>query len=215
MRRPQVLPANRTAGTTQVPSDGTLREELLAIDSIGSDRFLEMGRRLRRFYEALPDNGYKARSINELLEGTKISRRSALYWIEIDRTYSRFNVPDDRLARIGWSKLSMMARHLTPRNVESWLLLAERSTANQLRASIRKAEPSRHYVVFKLSAADNAMLTSVLVANGARAVGKRRLIDKEIALIELCRRVAGTAHGQPRDAGIPSETDAVSPQVGH
>lgn len=204
MRRPQAPRTRRTAWPKEAASNGALRQELLAIDTIGSNRFLEMGRRLRMFYEALPDNGSKVRSMNQLLEGTKISRRSAIYWIDIDRIYSRFEVADDRLARIGWSKLSLMARHLTPRNVEEWLAFAESGTANQVRARIRQAEPSRHHVVFKLSAAENAILTAALVANGARAAGKRRLIDKETALMELCRRARGV-HAEedaaPRRAG--------------
>lgn len=202
--------AGASRGASAPDDFDPLRRDLLGLEKMGSNRFLEIGRRLRLFYEALPDNGNKIKTFNELLEGTKYSRRSASYWIDIDRIYSRLGVPDARLARIGWSKLSMLARHVNRRNVENWLSFAERSTTNEVRARLNQSEPSSRNIVFKLSAAENAILTAALVRNGARAPGPKRLFNKEAALIALCRQyvdgVARAADGA-EDLGISEAED--------
>lgn len=191
--------------------DSTLRQELLGLDVLGSNRFLEMGRRLRAFYLALPYGEHKSKALNELLKDTKVSRRSAMYWIDIDRIYSRYKIPDARLARIGWSKLSIMARHVNAQTIEDWLSFAECNTTNAIHARIRKAEPARHHVVFKLSAAEKALLTAALVANGAQVTGSRNLFNKEAALLELCRRFKPGGAGHTKGGREGPKARAAAP----
>ena len=179
-------------------TDGKLRQELLGIDTLGSNRFLEMGRRLRLFYENLPDGQHKKKAIHDLLRGTKVGFRSAMYWIDIDRIYSCFDIPDERLVRIGWSKLSIIAPHLSHETVEEWLSFAERNTSNAVRARILSLEPAKHYVVFRLSAEQHGILTAALIANGAKPLTSRALADKEDALITLCRNHRKQPAGKAR-----------------
>lgn len=205
-------PHNHRTRKSTVKDQGlnvALRQELLELDDIANSRFIEIGRRLRMFCESLP-GGDKIRTVKELLKGSKISYRSAHCWIDIDRTYSRYEVPEERLARIGWAKLALMAKHVNSKTVEEWLAFAERHTTNELRARIRNSDPAKHHVVFKLSRTENSLLTATLVASGARHIGRRRLHDKEAALMELCRLAIEASARRVRVENDPARDDEES-----
>lgn len=164
-----------------------IRERLRCIDAARGSRFLEMGRKLREFYDGISDHGCKLTSLETLVDGTGISRRMAMHWIVIDRVYSQFRIEEARLGRVGWSKLAMIAKFVNATNIEDWLSFAERSSTSELRARIRKTPTQLHHVVFQLTAKQHSILKSALLEHGARALSRRRLGNKEAALIELCR----------------------------
>lgn len=187
---PSLIPLPDGEAADQTAHDG-LQELLRNLNYRDDNRFLEIGRQLRAFCDALPPGKKKFQALDELLKDVNVQRRRAIYWIEIDRIYSCFGVPRERLARIGWTKLSIMAKHIDGENAEDWLAFAERSTTHELRARVRKSVPTRHQIVFKLTAAQNAILIAALTSGGARRKSSRSLANKEAALMELCRRSIG------------------------
>src|SRR3546814_11977032 len=55
-------------------------------------------------------------------------------------TLSRLDaLPIDRLRRIGWTKLALLAPHIDANNAGDWLKLAEGVTAHELKMHVRGA----------------------------------------------------------------------------
>lgn len=169
---------------------GTLAKE-------GDARFLEIGKLLRTYYEELSEEDEKGEVLKGLLKGTKISRRRAFYWMEVDKVFGQFDIPAQRLVDIGWTKLSLIAKQVDADNLEAWLKIAGDKTADELRAFLNDQEPPAHVLRFKLSSQQYAVIAGTLMANGAYMVSGAGLANKEKALLKVCRTVR-----KAWDAGI-------------
>jgi hypothetical protein len=154
----------------------------------GDARFLEIGRILREFYDTLAEEGgSKNEALAQLLAGAKIARRRAFYWIEIDRVYSDLKVPRKRLIDVGWTKLSVIAKHVDHDSIEAWLNFAEKSTAEELKAMLSGKALPTHTLTFKLTEKQYAAIAGTLLANGAYLTAGAGLANKEIALLRICK----------------------------
>lgn len=154
----------------------------------GDARFLEIGKILREFYDALVDEEIpKSEALAKLLSGTKIARRRALYWIEIDRVYGELQVPRKRLIEVGWTKLSVIAKHVDHDSVEAWLNFAEMSTADELKAMLSGKALPTHTLTFKLTEKQYGVIAGTLLANGAYLTAGAGLANKEMALLKVCK----------------------------
>lgn len=155
----------------------------------GDARFLEIGKVLRDFYDSISDeDGSKGEALRTLLKGTKISRRRAFYWIEIDRVYGDLGVPPARLAQIGWTKLSLVTKYVDDDTIDAWLSFIEKGTADALRAFLKGQDLPAHTLTFKLSDKQYGLIAGTLLTNGAYLTSGAGLSNKETALMLVCAK---------------------------
>ena len=154
----------------------------------GDARFLEIGSLLREFYDELTDSdGPKNEALAKVLAGTKIARRRAFYWIEIDRVYGELKVPRKRLIEVGWTKLSVIAKHVDHDSIDAWLNFAEKSTAEELKAMLSGKALPTHTLTFKLTEKQYGAIAGTLLANGAYLTAGAGLANKEMAFLKICK----------------------------
>ena len=161
----------------------------------GDARFLEIGKLLRELYDELDgEDGLKGDVLAKILKGTGISRRRAFYWIEIDRVFGQLKVSPVRLARIGWTKLSLITKRVDDENIGAWLDFVEKGTADALRAFLKGQELPAHTMVLKLSDKQYGFIAGTLLANGAYLTSGAGLGNKELALMRVCARANKAMH---------------------
>ena len=71
-------------------------------------------------------------TLNDLVARTKLSKRAVCYLLKVWRTFSDLDIPRDRLASIGWTKLAVIAEKCEPGEEEHALALAEACTLKEL-----------------------------------------------------------------------------------
>ncbi len=145
------------------------------------DEFLELAALLRQLQEKQPDD-FKA-----LLSMPELGRRKGYYLVEIDRAFADLGVPSERLNKIGWTKLQLIARHVTPENLEALLTLAEAHTAKNLDLIMRGKEPilgGKTVLLFfnskQFEAFSKAIIEHGAVKNGAGYIGKEKALIKAL-----------------------------------
>lgn len=131
----------------------------------------------------------------EAAEQEGVKARRAYYLREVARLLDRIDTPHDRLRNIGWTKLSIIAQHLTPENAETMLSAAEQSTVTDLKDIVAGREPpaKRHVMFFYLDDDQHAVVRRALLAHGANP-SSRGLHDKEAALVNA---LTADADGNP------------------
>ena len=134
----------------------------------------------------------KGAAFLEAAEQEGVKARRAYYLREIARLLDRIDTPYDRLRNIGWTKLSIIAQHLTPENAETLLSAAEQSTVSDLKDIVAGREPpaKRHVMFFYLDDDQHAVVRRALLAHGA-SPSSRGLHEKEAALVKALVAVTG------------------------
>ena len=107
---------------------------LLLVSQI-DEEFIELGSLLHKLQETAPED------FQALLSLPQLGKRKGYYLVEIDRAFANSGVPAKRLKKIGWTKLQIIARHVTPENCEQLLELAETHIAKNLEKIMRGEEP--------------------------------------------------------------------------
>ncbi len=137
------------------------------------EKFIELGSHLRYLQENEPEE------FRALLSQPQLGRRKGYYLVEIDRAFAGSAAPEKRLSKIGWTRLQIIARHVTPDNCEKLLQLAETHTAKNLEKIMRGEEPvlgGRTVLLFftgeQFAAFSQAILKHGAVANGDGFIGK-------------------------------------------
>jgi hypothetical protein len=150
-----------------------------------SDKFLELGSLLRRLQESEPAN------FQRLIAIPQLGKRKAYYLVEIARAFGEVsNQERFRLAKIGWTKLQVIAAHVRPENKEELLSLAEENTVENLKALMRGDQPivDGRSVLLHFTGNQFGAFSSAILKHGAIKSGAG-FIDKEAALISaLCGR---------------------------
>jgi hypothetical protein len=142
-----------------------------------NDEFLELASLLRQLQEKEPDD-FKA-----LLSIPELGRRKGYYLVEIDRAFADFDVLPQRLNKIGWTKLQIIARHVTAENLELLLTLAETHIAKNLELIMHGELPNIARTVLLLFTQEQfAVFSDAVLAHGAVASGAG-FLGKEAALI--------------------------------
>ncbi len=124
----------------------------------------------------------------DLVEITKLSRRTLNYLISVWKRFGDLDIPRDRLARVGWTKLSIIAKKCDPGDELQALDIAETCTAKELPALLKGARPraKKRTVLLRLTPGQYEDLEQVLLAQGASRPtrGKKNwgLAGKEAAL---------------------------------
>lgn len=114
-----------------------------------------------------------------------MSRRRAFYFGQIYRVFSSLEVDEHRLDRVGWTKLKVLAKHITKSNCEQLLDLAESCTARELSILMRDDVPvdGTRVVLLYLKPTGYQVFEKAVLAFGAKRVG-RGLVYKEQALVK-------------------------------
>jgi hypothetical protein len=142
--------------------------------------FMRVARLLRHLQETNPD-----RFVMEANQGG-LNRRHAYALARIAQQFDGMNVSDDRLQKIGWAKLAIVGRHLTEKNVEQLLKLAEQLTSHELEGHFRGEKPKKgaRATLLRLLPKDDDRFRKLLMTYGAVSSGNG-LIGKESALVAL------------------------------
>ena len=160
------------------------------------DRFLHVGRLLRVFYDELPDDRSKREFLGKVISESGIGIRTAIHWMEIDRVYAHLGVPIERLASIGWAKLTLLKNHIRETGDLGWLVIAETYSIMELKRIVHGVTGPRRSMLLTFSASDYVLVVKALVLLGATLRGGgRHLMYKEEALLRICRRVLDSQRG--------------------
>jgi len=108
-----------------------LYDKALELSANVPDNFMELGRALAQLYDRDRD------LFRQLAAKLDVGLRGAYYLIEVSRTFEALAIPRDQLGKIGWPKLQLIAKHLTPNTLDALLRLAEESTGKDLEHHVR------------------------------------------------------------------------------
>lgn len=132
-------------------------------------------------------------ALHGLPEQTGMSRRRMYYLIDVGNLIREHRLTETRAAGVGWTKLQIVARHVSQaestsaEELAAYLELAETSQARALAKKLAGATVVRKSgVQFDLSMAARAELNEALLAFGAERT-HRGYVKKEAALIKIVR----------------------------
>ena len=161
-----------------------LYDKAMGLSKQVEDNFLELGKSLRQLMDRDPD------LFRQIIQKSNLGRRKAYYLAEVSRIFDPLPIPRVRLRKIGWTKLQLIAKHVTPNNLDVLLQLAEDSAAKELERRMHGEKPlgNAHCVLMYFSPKGYAELEDALVKHGGVRSG-RGIQNKEEALIRLVRHV--------------------------
>jgi hypothetical protein len=175
-----------------------LKKVLKLTDDVSENR-IELALALAELEEKKPG------SIVDLAKTRPKDRRMFYYLLKVGKWLKPIGQPHSRYAKIGWTKLAILAEHSEkyPGKMvaRTALARAENCTAKQL-PSVLNGDPfapnpngkTHHSVIFRLTPKDYEVLEGILVNNGAVKLGKGKgkgkgLVGKEEALMNVLANV--------------------------
>jgi hypothetical protein len=149
-------------------TEGTdaLYEKAFELSAKVPDNFLVLGRAMARLYNRDPD------LFRQLAAKSNMGLRKAYHLVEVSRAVDALAIPRDQLGKIGWPKLQLIAKHLTPNTLDALLRLAEESTVKDLELHARgwkRPGGNAHCMLRYFSPKSYEQLEDTLVSNGAAA----------------------------------------------
>lgn len=156
-------------------------------------RIIETARFLREVRDKRPDE------FQAVAKKLKIGQRKAHHLAQIDKKLGEMNIPAERVKRLGWTKLSLLATHGQSDTIDELLDVAESCTAHELKMHIRdgKFDPEGRTVVLHFDKEQYGLLEGALRAKGAKP-HSRGLLGKEAALMRLITENPATAAPAPK-----------------
>jgi hypothetical protein len=174
------------------PGAALLKKRVQTLAAQDDDSMIELAEALAEIW-ALPKPPEGDRpTLEELIDLTKMSRRTIFYLLKVWRRFRDLGVPRDRLVRIGWTKLAVIAESYDPGTVDAALALAETCVAKELPRRLRGGHDCGKIrtVHLRLTPRQHEDFEAALLANGARRPkNKRGLARKETALMRALRRL--------------------------
>lgn len=165
-------------------SEGLLKDSL-ALAGEPDDNFLELSKAL---YELqLTDVSL----VKDFAEKSGLSKRKVYYYIDIGKAFEKIPVKSERLRGIGWTKLKIVASHVTKQNWKELLTLAEKYTARDLELVIRGEPPmgdDARVILMYLSPEDFEIIAEALAKFGGLRV-ERGVNGKEQALVRMSKYI--------------------------
>jgi hypothetical protein len=116
-------------------SNEALYDKAMGLSKEVEDNFLELGKSLRQLMDRDPE------LFQQIIQKSNLGRRRAYYLAEVSRIFDPLPIPRARLNKIGWTKLQLVAKHVTPSNLDVLLQLAEDSAAKELERRMRGEKP--------------------------------------------------------------------------
>lgn len=154
----------------------------IALAEEPNDTFPELARRLAKVHE-------RDRSgLGRFVQQSDIKRRKAYYLLELGKKLPSLRIPDERLRKIGWTKLQIILEKLDGRSADKWLKLAEAHSTEELKALMLGHKPSSkaHCVQLYFTQRQYHQLEKAILSFGGKRSG-RGLIDKEAAIMRMVR----------------------------
>jgi hypothetical protein len=147
-------------------TEGTdrLYEKALELSANVPDNFVELGRALSQLYDRDPN------LLRQLAAKSNMGLRRAYHLVEVSRTFEPLVIPRDQLRKIGWPKLQLIAKHLTPNTLDALLRLAEESTVEDLKHHLRgwkRPAGNAHCMLRYFSPKSYEQLEETHLSNGA------------------------------------------------
>ena len=165
----------------------TLKKKITATAKQAGTGSLDLAALLWEARNPPPLSARKPATYDDLIEATNLKRRTLIYLVQVWDRFGSLGIDKDRLERIGWTKLAIVAETCDPGNEEAALDLAEKYTAKEL-PPLLKGSPARkkkHVVVLRLSHSDYIDFRDALLEHGAKkAKNKVGLAGKEAALMK-------------------------------
>jgi hypothetical protein len=152
----------------------TLYEKALELSANVPDNFPELGRALTQLYDRDPE------LFRQLAAKSNMGLRKAYYLVEVSRRFEPLAIPRDQLCKIGWPRLQLIAKHVSPNTLDALLQLAEDTTVKDLECHVRgweKPAGNAHRVLRYFSPKQYKQLEGALVKH--RAVRTGRGIENE------------------------------------
>lgn len=120
-----------------------------------------------------------------------MSERKTYALAKIGEIFDEYEHSRERLTRIGWTKLEMIAEHVTPKTIPMFLSLAERFTTRDLRRILhgKPALGKVNILQLALKEADYKVVVGMLVRYGA-IQSTSGLTGKEEALVKAALALA-------------------------
>jgi hypothetical protein len=142
------------------------------------DRFLDLASLLRKLQEKSPTD-FKA-----LIAVPQLGRRKGYYLVAIDRAFGGHPELQQRLVKVGWTKLSLVAPLVTKENVDDALLFCELNTAWAIQQAVKGKELplGARSVLLHFSSEQFSYFSTAIVKHGAVKNGEG-FVGKEEAVI--------------------------------
>jgi hypothetical protein len=149
-----------------------------------NDKFLELASLLHELHQK------ELNDFKTLISIPQLGRRKGYYLIEIHRAFGDYKDAPPRLNKIGWTKLQIIARHVTPANRDELLALAEMHTADNLAAIMRGDNPiiGGRSVLLRFTQAEFDVFSKAILDHGAIANGQG-FLHKEAALVTALNKI--------------------------
>jgi hypothetical protein len=131
-------------------------------------------------------------TLADLVELTGLSRRAINYLVKVWERFGDLDIPRDRLSRVGWSKLAIIAETCEPGDELDALARAESSTVKDLPRHLKSGRKpgKRRTVLLRFTEDDHEIFEAILLAHGARRPKRGRgLANKEKAVLRAMGRL--------------------------
>jgi hypothetical protein len=150
------------------------------------DKFLELGASLH-FLQGIAPKYFKM-----LLDLPEVGRRKGYYLVLVDKAFGKvaqIEAVRIRLKKLGWTKLSVIAPHVTPDNLDELLGLAEQHSVENLKLVLQGEEPivDGKTVTLRFTKKQFEVFKEAIVKKGAIKSGDG-FIRKERALIKALKK---------------------------
>jgi hypothetical protein len=163
-----------------MPTLTDLFNEAVALSAKFKDNFVKLGRLLRKL-QVEDHNLFK-----QFIEESGLGRRKAYYFAEIARRFEGLLINDAQFTAIGWTRAHIIGPHVTPRNLQELLALAEQHNARELKLIMEggRPTPGTRCVLLYLKPTQYDRYARATVAHGGKMVGGS-LKDCERALMNI------------------------------
>lgn len=167
-------------------NSGALKSKILELAETPK-RFFELAIHLRDLRNLDPT------AFRSVHEGTAIQRRRAYDFARIADAFDGSDIPVKRLEAVGWTKLAILTRHgMGQMPIESYVDLAERTTAHMLQAQLATLTdaPNTRVVLLRLTPGQYEAYRACMIAHGAQKSKKGKgLVGQEDALMAAISKI--------------------------
>jgi hypothetical protein len=147
------------------------------------DRFLELAALLRKLQEKSPAD------FKSLISIPQLGKRKAYYLVVIDRAFGGYPQLRERLLKVGWTRLALIAPYVTAGDVDDALQFAEANSAWAIRQALKGKDlpVGARSVLLHFSPEQFAFFATEILKHGAVKNGEG-FIDKELAVIAALQK---------------------------
>ena len=163
-----------------------LKQSIRALAELPRNQgWLDLSRKLELLHRRHRDE------FQDLIHEGALTRRTAYYLRDVGQLIRRLKLSKSEAERIGWTKLQIIGKHLTPKNADKLLLVAEKHTVHDLQLLMRRKTPATktHCVLMNFNPHQYRVFENAIKLHGAVRKG-RGLVNKEQALVQLISKAS-------------------------